>query len=66
MDHVTESKLQLKFEQKASVLIAPIFGASALAAPEALQGIRIYPFWKLSLEPTAERDIRFTVHISKR
>ena len=65
-DSVTESCIRLDFKTKASFLVAPIFGASALAAPEALQGIRVFPFWKLSLEHDAERNLQFTVHISRK
>ena len=65
-DNVTQSRLQVKFFKKAAILVAPIFGASALAAPEALQGIRVFPFWKLELDRDAEFDTLFTVRISKR
>lgn len=66
VDRITGCRIQVIFASKASVLIAPIFGASSLAAPEALQGIRIFPFWKLSLESLAEKELQMTVHISKR
>ncbi len=65
-DTVTECRILLDFGTRASLLIAPIFGASALAAPEALQGIRIFPFWKLSLEAHSGAGFRIAVHISKR
>ena len=65
-DSVTECRIRLDFETRTSLLVAPIFGASALAAPEALQGIRIFPFWKLSLANLDETSFKMTVHISKR
>ena len=65
-DSVTETRINLNFKSKTSLLIAPIFGASAQAAPEALQGIRVFPFWKLSLESNAETDFEFTVRISRK
>ena len=65
-DSVTECRIRLDFETRTSLLVAPIFGASALAAPEALQGIRIFPFWKLSLANLDETCFKMTVHISKR
>ena len=63
-DKVTECKLRLEFDSKAAILLSPIFSASALAAPEALQGIRVFPFWKLSLESLATTELEFKVHIS--
>jgi hypothetical protein len=65
-DSVTECRVCLDFKTRASLLVSPIFGASALAAPEALQGIRIFPFWKMSLSEGVSTDIQLTVHISKR
>ena len=65
-DYTTSSKIELTFKQKASLLIAPIFGASALAAPEALQGVRVFPFWKMSLAADAEEEFGLSVRISKR
>ena len=65
-DKVTDCRIGLDFATRASLLVAPIFGASALAAPEALQGIRIFPFWKLSLTGLAETQFRVAVRISKR
>jgi hypothetical protein len=65
-DSVTDCRIRLDFETRTSLLVAPIFGASALAAPEALQGIRIFPFWKLSLASLNETEFKMTVHISKR
>jgi hypothetical protein len=46
--------------------VSPIFGASAQAAPEALQGIRVFPFWKMNLAGEAEFSVLMTVKISKR
>ena len=65
-DYTTHSKIELTFDQKASLLISPIFGASALAAPEALQGVRVFPFWKISLEGNADAMLGLSVRISKR
>jgi hypothetical protein len=65
-DMVTSSKIQLEFEKKTSLLISPIFGASALAAPEALQGIRVFPFQKVNLAGQSECSLSLTVKISKR
>lgn len=66
VDRITGCRIQVSFASKASLLVAPIFGASSLAAPEALQGVRLFPFWKLSLESLAEKELQMTVRISKR
>ncbi|SHL65980.1 protein of unknown function [Fibrobacter sp. UWOV1] len=65
-DKTTTSRIELVFEKKTSVLVSPIFGASAQAAPEALQGIRVFPFWKMNLAGEAEFSVLMTVKISKR
>ena len=65
-DTVTSSKIELVFENKTSLLVSPIFGASALAAPEALQGIRVFPFQKVNLASQSECSLQLTVKISKR
>ena len=65
-DCTTNSKIELTFDQKASLLISPIFGAAALAAPEALQGVRVFPFWKLALEGNSDAKLGLSVRISKR
>ena len=62
-DRSTESSISLVFKTKASLLVAPIFSASALAAPEALQGIRLFPFWKISLANHAKAHFGFTVRV---
>ncbi len=58
--------LHLKFDAPASVFVGPIFGASTSAAPEAFQGIRVYPFWRTALNVTEEKEFRITVSVSKR
>ena len=64
-DKVTCSRIELVFEKKTSLLVSPIFGASSLAAPEALQGIRVFPFWKINLATQAECSMQMTAKISK-
>ena len=65
-DKTTSSRIELVFKKKAAVLVSPIFGASALAAPEAMQGIRVFPFWKMNLKGMSEGSLFMTVKISKR
>lgn len=66
LDKVTTSRIRLEFETPASLLVSPMFGASSSAAPEALQGIRLFPFWKVELESNAEKNLNMTVRFSKR
>ena len=65
-DKTTSSRIELVFKKKAAVLVSPIFGASSLAAPEALQGIRVFPFWKINLASQTEFELLMTAKISKR
>lgn len=66
LDKMTTSRIKLEFETTAALLVAPMFGASSSAAPEALQGIRLFPFWKISLDANAEENLKMTVRFSKR
>lgn len=65
-DGNTSCHLRLEFDRPASLLLAPMFGASSSAAPDALQGIRAFPFWKLSLESLAYFEAKIQVRISRR
>ncbi|MCQ2103977.1 MAG: DUF1926 domain-containing protein [Fibrobacter sp.] len=65
-DKVTTSCIRLEFEKPAALLVSPMFGASASAAPEALQGIRLFPFWKVALDANDEECLNMKVRFSKR
>lgn len=65
-DRVTSSRIRLDFETPAALLVSPMFGASASAAPEALQGVRLFPFWKVVLDSSAETQLNMSVRFSKR
>lgn len=64
-DYVTACRIRMCFHKNAYILVAPIFGALSLAAPKALQGIRIFPFWKLKLNSLADTSIKITMQIFK-
>jgi len=66
LDKTTTSRIKLEFEKPAALLVSPMFGASASAAPEVLQGIRLFPFWKVCLEANAEEHLTMSVRFSKR
>lgn len=67
VDSYTSCHLHLEFDKPANILLAPIFGASSSsAAPDALQGIRVFPFWKASLESLAVFESSVKVRFSKR
>lgn len=65
-DKTTSSHLRFDFEQPVALLVAPLFSASASAAPEDIQGVRLFPFWKISLAGTEEQAFKLSAHISKR
>lgn len=66
LDKTTTSVLRLDFEQPASLLVSPMFSASASAAPEDFQGLRLFPFWKIGLANTEEASYKLSVHFAKR
>jgi len=66
LDKVTTSRIKLEFETPAALLVSPMFGASSSAAPEALQGIRLFPFWKVCLDANVEVNLNMKVRFSKR
>lgn len=67
VDSYTLCHLHLEFDRTTSILLSPIFGASSSsAAPEALQGIRVFPFWKVSLGNQDIFDAKVQVRFSKR
>ncbi len=65
VDDTTSSCIRLEFETHASILVAPLFSASASAAPEAFQGVRLFPFWKIGLANAGETSYKIKVHFSK-
>lgn len=65
-DKTTSSYIRLEFEQPVALLVAPLFSASASAAPEDIQGVRLFPFWKIALASTEEATYKISAHISKR
>lgn len=67
VDSYSSCHLHLEFDKPTSILLSPIFGASSSsAAPDALQGIRVFPFWKTALESQGIFDVNVQVHFSKR
>lgn len=67
VDSYTSSHLHLVFDKETNILLSPIFGASsASAAPDALQGVRVFPFWKVSLENQDIFDVKVNVRFSRR
>lgn len=58
--------VRLELSEPASLLVSPTFSAAASAAPEILQGVRVFPFWKIGLDALAEKSYKIDVRISKR
>ena len=65
-DRVLSCVFRLDFDQPTNLFLGPIFGASSTAAPESFQGIRIFPFWKLSVESLNSANYGIKVHLSQR
>lgn len=65
-DNVLSSSLRLDFETPAHLFLGPIYGTSSTAAPEFFQGIRIFPFWKLSVESLKSARYGINVHLFQR
>jgi len=65
-DYALDAALQLEFEEPTPVFVGPVFGASSSAAPEVFQGIRLFPFWKASLEMGEKQSFKMSITLSKR
>lgn len=65
LDKETSGKLLLEFNEPVSLLLSPLFSASASAAPEDFQGVRIFPFWKIALGNSEETTYGFRVRFTK-
>jgi hypothetical protein len=57
---------RMAFDRPTSIFVGSIFGATSSAAPQAFQGIRVFPFWKMNLASESEFSVLMTVKISKR
>ncbi len=58
--------MELEFDNPTPVFIGPIFSASTAAAPQMFQGIKIYPFWKSTLDVSGRLNCKMTLRFSKR
>ena len=65
IDRTTSSHVSIEFEQPAALLVAPLFSASSSAAPEDLQGVRIFPYWKIGLGSSEETGYKLAVRFSR-
>lgn len=65
-DGALKCAVHLRFETPASIFVGPIFSAAASAAPEDFQGIRVFPFWRSSLNANETKNFKVSVSISKR
>lgn len=64
-DYALNCTFHMKFEEPTYLFIGSIFGATASAAPEVFQGIRVYPFWRTNLDVMSERLFAITVSVTK-
>ena len=65
-DFALDAAIELQFDEPTPVFVGPVFGASSSAAPEVFQGIRLFPFWKATLEMGEKQEFKMTITLSKR
>ena len=58
--------LKLEFDNPTPVFVGPVFSASTAAAPQMFQGIKIYPFWKSTLDVSEKLECKMALTLSKR
>ena len=66
IDDTASCHVRLEFKNPANLLLAPMLGASSSAAPDALHGIKVSPFWKVSMESLSSFDTSLKVRLSGR
>ena len=65
-DETLKCAIHLKFDTPAAIFVGPIFSAAASAAPEDFQGVRIFPFWRSSLNTGEVKNFKVSVSVSRR
>ena len=57
---------RMGFDRPTSIFVGSIFGATSSAAPQAFQGIRVFPFWQAPFSILDRKSFKISVSISKR
>ena len=58
--------LRMGFDRPTSIFVGSIFGATSSAAPQAFQGIRVFPFWQAPFSILDRKSFKISVSLSKR
>ena len=65
-DTVGGCVFRMAFDRPTSIFVGPIFGATSSAAPQAYQGIRVFPFWQAPFSVLDRKSFKIAVSVSKR
>lgn len=65
-DEALKCSIHLSFDIPASIFVGPIFSAAASAAPEDFQGVRVFPFWRSSLNTNDTKQFKISVSVTRR
>ena len=56
----------MNFDRPTSIFVGSIFGATSSAAPQAFQGIRVFPFWQAPFSILDRKAFKISVSLTKR
>jgi hypothetical protein len=56
----------MAFDRPTSIFVGSIFGATSSAAPQAFQGIRVFPFWNAPFNVLDRKAFKISVSVTKR
>ncbi|MCQ2055314.1 MAG: DUF1926 domain-containing protein [Fibrobacter sp.] len=65
-DYALGCSYHMKFAKPAALFIGSVFSASASAAPDVFQGIRVYPFWRMALNVMDELQANISLSVTKK
>ncbi len=57
---------RMAFDRPTSIFVGSIFGATSSAAPQAFQGIRVFPFWNAPFNVLDRKAFKISVSVTKR
>ncbi len=57
---------RMAFDRPASIFVGAIYGATSSAAPQAFQGIRVFPFWNAPFNILDRKAFSISVSVTKR
>ena len=57
---------RMAFDRPTSIFVGAIYGATSSAAPQAFQGIRVFPFWNAPFNILDRKAFSISVSVTKR